>query len=188
MFKNLSRFSYFPAPISNVVPAAIVSLQQLYRLITSDERMKSVTELVRSSIGDAKAFREAKAKRLPFVTPAGIFQKRNEQGLLLPSSLFVVDVDHLESAEAAARLRDIVFEDKRLNVQLAFVSPSGTGVKFFIPFTIDYTRPFKESYQDAVHNSWTILKMKYGVEVDKANDDIARCCFLAHDSKAKQRF
>lgn len=185
--QDISRFSYFQAPISNVTPTAEIDVRQLYHFISSDERLRRVTAEVRSLQGDARAFREAKARRLPFVTPAGIFERRGEDGLLLPSLLGVVDVDHLASEQEAEHVRDLVFADERLAVELAFVSPSGRGVKFFVPFKVDYRRSFLDCFDESIHNVWSYLSVVYGIEVDRANVDVARCCFVSYDSCARIR-
>lgn len=184
---NKNLCSYFDAPISNTVPVRAVSIGQLYEIITADASTERATCYVRSMMADKREFNKAKTRRLAFVTPAGVFATRKTDGLVTPSGFFVVDVDGLPTTAESERIRDMVFADTRLGVALAFVSPSGHGVKFFIPFEADSSRPFADCFRDAVHGSWEYLKAVYGVEPDRANIDVARCCFVSHDAGALMR-
>ena len=69
------------------------------------------------------------------------------------------------------------FEDPYLGTRLAFVSPGGLGVKLFIPG--DETVRWAMSYIQLLYAD------TFKGEVDTCGKDIARCCFLSHDSNAK---
>lgn len=89
----------------------------------------------------------------------------------------MVDIDHLASLEEAEQLRNHLFEDPYLGTRLAFVSPGGLGVKLFIPG--DETVRWAMSYIQLLYAD------TFKGEVDTCGKDIARCCFLSHDSNAK---
>lgn len=76
-----------------------------------------------------------KQQTLPYVTPCGVFSYRKSDSLTGPSGLIVVDIDHLDSRGEAEKLKRQLFDDRLLHPVLAFTSPSGYGVKAFIPTT-----------------------------------------------------
>ena len=110
-------------------------------------------------------------------TPHGVFSRRKSDALISASGLVVIDIDHLASLEEAEQLRDHLFEDPYLGTRLAFVSPGGLGVKLFIPG--DETVRWAMSYIQLLYAD------TFKGEVDTCGKDIARCCFLSHDSNAK---
>lgn len=177
--------SFFNAPVTNKIPACVCSVSGLYAYITTDRRLKELTLQVRAESGDKKAFRKKKQTVLPYVTPAGIFSYCKEQCMLVPSGLFVIDIDELASTEEAEMWRDRLFADEVLHTALSFVSPGGKGVKLFIPYRISPFLSVEESFDNALHTAWEYLEWKYGLKVDRANADLSRACFLSHDEAAK---
>lgn len=140
---NDFRMSYFMPPIAPIkneqgrivtpatlVPSCEVSVEQVFQMITCNENLKILTEQVRNS-GD---MRTAKASLLPYVTPCGTFSRRNSKCFVASSHLVVVDIDHLDSYQEAVEMRSTLFNDHLLRPVLTFISPSGQGVKAFVPY------------------------------------------------------
>lgn len=116
---NQFKMSLFLPPISPVKDSATgrtvqpptltpykeITLQEVYKLITSSERLKTLTETVRRAAenGDEKAYRMLKQQTLPYVTPCGVFSYRKSDSLTGPSGLIVVDIDHLDSRGEAEK-------------------------------------------------------------------------------------
>lgn len=109
---NNYRMSYFMPPIAPVrneegrivtpatlLPFCEISAEQVFQMITCNEDLRLLTEQVRNT----PDMRTAKATLLPYVTPCGTFTRRNGKCFLSPSRLIVIDVDHLDSYEEAAR-------------------------------------------------------------------------------------
>lgn len=182
-----SVITFFRAPITNKVPGCVCSLQALHAYMVGNPELAEKTVRVRAELSDPKRFRQLKQKLLPYVTPAGVFTYCSERGLLIPSGDFVVDLDHLASPEEARDLRDRLFSDELLIPDLAFVSPSGTGVKLFIPYRLPIDRTVEESFDTAMHAAWDYLRFKYGLKIDESNADLSRACFICHDEEAKLR-
>ena len=123
---NEFKMSLFLAPISPVKdggtgqiikpatlkPYKTMTLQEVYRTITANTRLQLLTDRVRRAFdsGDLSAYRALKQELLPYVTPCGTFARRRSDSLLEASGLVVVDIDHLDSADEAARLRRQLFE------------------------------------------------------------------------------
>ena len=129
------QMSYFLPPITNTLPTGNCTLREVYRWITEDKSLETVTNELRAFIREGRVaeYRQLKQRQLPFVTPHGVFSRRKSDALISASGLVVVDIDHLASLEEAEQLRDHLFEDPYLGTRLAFVSPGGLGVKLFIP-------------------------------------------------------
>ena len=194
----MNKMSFFLAPIAPVrdaqgrtvtkasmIPASTATLDQVYRFIRYNEKLKRLTEQVRS----APDFGTAKKERLPFVTPCGTFGMRKSEGLIALSGLFPIDVDKLESAEEAADLRRRIFADPYLDVRLAFVSPGGKGVKAFVPYPVGRIRNPAEEVPVFIRQAMDYVHLMYdrpgeGKDrgVDVSGKDLARACFLCHDS------
>ena len=90
-------------------------------------------------------------------------------------------------AEETLHWRDTLFADNKLRPDLAFVSPSTTGVKLLVPYRLSPKASIEESFDKARLSAWEYLKWKYGLNADASNADLSRACFLCHDPSAKLR-
>ncbi len=176
--------SYFEAPVKTVVPRREVSVEEVYRMIKEDEGLRLTTEQVRS----AEDYVRAKQTLLPFVTPCGTFTYRKAAGLKGLSGVLPIDIDKLPSQEAAEELRDRLFADSFLEPVLCYVSPSGRGVKAFVPYEVENAGdvPQAKMVSDAIFYTMAAVRSFYG-SVDTTGKDVCRCAFLCHDPNAKFR-
>ncbi len=182
-----SIMSFYDAPITNQVPSGVVSIIQLHAYISTNEWLRDRTERTRAALDDEKRFRQLKQSLLPYVTPAGIFSYRKEDRLLFPSGELVIDIDHLASYKEACMWRDTLFEDERLRPDLAFISPSTTGVKLLVPYRLSVTATIEWAFDEARRSAWEYLEWRYGLKADTSNADLSRACFLCHDPSALLR-
>lgn len=169
---------------ATLTPAMEVTPADVYQLITCNEPLHLATLQVRN----AADIRAAKASLLPYVTPCGVFTRRRSDCLTESSGLVVVDIDHLESAEETENLRQQLFDDPYLCPALVFVSPTGRGVKAFVP-CLHGQNP-AEGIQWAmnyVHCMYDAENTQPGKGVDTSGKDLVRACFLCHDPKALLR-
>ena len=140
------KFSLFKAPIkpytdergvrvqAELRPVCEVDILYVWTMIRQEEgQLAEETRRLRLLEGE-KARREWKSTRLPYVTPCGVFSRRGAKYVERLSGLVVLDIDHLDSQEEACAVRDRLFDDVRLRPLLAFVSPSGRGVKLLVPY------------------------------------------------------
>lgn len=114
-------------------------------------------------------------KKLPLITPSGVFTTRHTSGLQTYSGIVCGDLDNL--GDQIEPIRDKLLNDNHL-VAL-FRSPSGTGLKVFYRVGEDRERHLE--YFDAMTQH---IKKLCGAEVDPATRDIARGCYLCHDEGA----
>lgn len=214
---NQFKMSLFLPPISPVkdsttgriiqpptlTPYKEITLQEVYKLITSSERLKTLTETVRRATenGDEKVYRMLKQQTLPYVTPCGVFSYRKSDSLTGPSGLIVVDIDHLDSRREAEKLKRQLFDDLLLHPVLAFTSPSGHGVKAFIPYDLARIPDTKQNTSENIHWAMNYVQAIYdfhsshpdredkktnhsGKGVDRTGKDLVRACFLSYDEEA----
>ena len=214
---NQFKMSLFLPPISPVkdsttgriiqpptlTPYKEITLQEVYKLITSSERLKTLTETVRRATdnGDEKVYRMLKQQTLPYVTPCGVFSYRKSDSLTGPSGLIVVDIDHLDSRREAEKLKRQLFDDRLLHPVLAFTSPSGYGVKAFIPYDLARIPDTKQNTSENIHWAMNYVQAIYdfhsshpdredkktnhsGKGVDRSGKDLVRACFLSYDEEA----
>lgn len=214
---NQFKMSLFLPPISPVkdsttgriiqpptlTPYKEITLQEVYKLITSSERLKTLTETVRRATenGDEKVYRMLKQQTLPYVTPCGVFSYRKSDSLTGPSGLIVVDIDHLDSRREAEKLKRQLFDDLLLRPVLAFTSPSGHGVKAFIPYDLARIPDTKQNTSENIYWAMNYVQAIYdfhsshpdredkktnhsGKGVDRSGKDLVRACFLSYDEEA----
>ena len=201
---NNFRMSYFMPPIAPIkdehgqlvtpptlIPCCEVSVEQVFQMITCNENLKVLTEQVRNS----EDIRTAKASLLPYVTPCGTFSRRSSKCLIDPSLLTVVDIDYLTSYQEAVEMRKTLFNDPLLHPILTFISPSGRGVKAFVPYNHLPMADDANCITEKMKLAMLYTVMIYGTGtpppfgekkkgVDFSGKDIVRSCFLCHDPGA----
>ena len=186
-----------------LTPYKEITLQEVYKLITSSEHLKTLTETVRRAAenGDEKIYRMLKQQTLPYVTPGGVFSYRKSDSLTGPSGLIVVDIDHLDSRGEAEKLKRQLFDDRLLRPVLAFTSPGGRGVKAFIPYDLARIPDTRQNTSENIHWAMNYVQAIYdfhsshpdgedkktnhsGKGVDRSGKDLVRACFLSYDEEA----
>ena len=169
---------------ATLTPLRTLELNEVYQLITANKRLIILTQAIREAAlqGDDDNCRMLKQQTLPYVTPCGVFTRRRSDCLELPSGLVVVDVDHLDSPDEARRLKQLLFDDPY------FVSPTGRGVKAFVPCPIgkDCTEAVRWA-MNYVHCMYDAENTQPGKGVDTSGKDLVRACFLCHDPEALLR-
>lgn len=94
-------------------------------------------------------------------------------------------MDHLQSLAETEALRQRLFDDPYLYPTLVFVSPTGRGVKAFVP--CPHGQNPTEGIQWAmnyVHCMYDAENTQPGQGVDTSGKDVVRACFLCHDEGA----
>ena len=172
--KKAFAFSFFKAPIKNIIPHKTVSLVQVYNAITG-EYYKQHTEKLRS-ISDTVQARKYKAANFDYCTFSGVFTARNDKSLITHSELMCIDFDHVQNIDT---LRQALLADEYFDTQLLFISPSGDGLKWIIE--IDTRKASHGEYFASVAN---YILQTYSVVVDKSGKDISRACFIPFDPNA----
>lgn len=175
MINEKPKFSFFKAPVANVLPANQITIRDAYLAISGDYFKKNTLEL--RAITDEKANRAFKSGKFSFVTFSGTFSQRNEQGLIHHSGYMVLDFDHLENVAA---VKDRLLKDPYFETQLLFVSPNGNGLKWVVEIDVSGKYSHGQNF-DAIKN---YVKSTHQLEIDKSGRDVCRVCFLSWDPEA----
>ena len=187
-----NTFSFYKAPVRNVVPTMQMSIREAFEYIISDVARER-TEALRM-MTDVAERRAYKGLAFDHVTFSGEFARRVTSGLIAHSGYICLDIDHIASEEELQRIKALLINDNSVVVaRLVFRSPSGDGLK------VVYELPegMKQALRDADADTERIgqlhkhfyemisqyLNKKYGIVTDHTSD-VARTCFLCHDADA----
>lgn len=171
---KMYEMSFFNGPITNKVPLTTLSLAEVAAIIKSKE-LEPQTKALRL-IKEHEEARNYKGSNFPYVTPAGVFSYCSDASLVRHSSVLCMDLDHVEDVDG---LKQKLIADTHFKTLMAFRSPSGDGLKWFIE--IDLTRCNHRQWFDAVRN---YLMSLYGLSPKQADPSVrneSRACFLCYD-------
>ena len=163
--------SFFYSPISNTVPYVTIDPLALYKVVKST-RYRPRTQRLRA-ISDPVEAAKFKRNNFDYVTPAGEFTNRSDKGLVRPSGLMVFDFDKVKDPPL---LKKTLIGDPHFFTVIAFISPSGIGLKWII--RVDLTESTHEEWFTAVAN---YVEANLQEKVDRSGKDVSRACFLCHD-------
>jgi len=142
----------------NIDPEKIVD-----RIRTGKSR--SIIEQIRMSNNGSRGILKAK---LPSITFSGIFKYRNDESIINHSGLIALDFDHVKELD---NLKQQIIKDDI--VYMAFVSPSGDGLKVIVKIPADVK----------THKGSAAALAEYfnGVAVVDHFDDLSRVCYESYD-------
>ena len=162
-------------------PEGVADIGSVYQYITSPAA-KAAQDTLRAMRDTATRTERGDFKKLNFrfVTFRGIFTSRKASALKELSPYLVVDIDGLSSTEEARSLVQRLSADTHVETALAFVSPSGAGVKWVveIPHWLQ-DQSYKEQYLGLCRH----VVLQYGYEPDWGCSDVCRACFLGYDKE-----
>ena len=170
VYQNTHDTRGITAPLSSVIQ----------RVRSGALGLKHKTAQARAlAVKDKTAYRSFKGKQLPAFTPAGVFSKRNCQGLAAHSGLLVLDYDHIEAGNLT-EIKAIVTGST--HTAAAFISPSGNGIKALVAVE---PKPTDAASHTA---AWRAAAAYYDelvfASADSSGKDLPRLTFLAHDPSA----
>ena len=133
------------------------------------------------ALTDPKTYKAYKEKEFPAVTFAGTFPKSKRKAAHLGqhSGCVVIDIDGLDMA----MLPDLLVVLAQLpEVLLAFISPSGMGIKAVLRVDPIPENDIEHKGAYAVAKAYfDDLADEFSFEVDTSGKDCSRLCYLAHD-------
>lgn len=169
-----------------------ISLDKLVEIIKSDE-FKPITEKIRSLPGSVNKHARNDLKKLLPVTTFSNNGARVKDAPIEHTNLLCIDIDNLEISKVSGT-RELLVTDKRVKPILAFISPSGNGLKLVYHInTTDSTMPnyathkewfralvayLNKNYDLSVYNE---KKRCYGSAIDESGKDERRACYLPYD-------
>ena len=168
---DIHEVSFFKAPVTNKYPYQPLSLANVWAYIIgtkAEERTKKLR-----AITDKKEAKVFKGKNFDFVTSSGLFSYHSDKSLIRHSGLICIDFDHIADIHA---LKTTLLHDPYFATELMFRSPSGDGLKWWVP--IDIAKHSHREWFQAMRN---YLHATYGLEADPACINESRACFLPFD-------
>lgn len=145
--------------------------------VTKQEELyevKEIRQLLKE--GNKKEADKLKSK-LPGFTTSGFFDKeRKKENLIKYYGLMVLDIDKLESEEEVKQIKE-----KARNMpetKMAFVSPSGLGLKIIVETNNTDVERHTEVYKELVEYYEKALEVK----LDSQTCDVSRLCFMSSDA------
>jgi len=171
---GVGDFSLFSKPVTNTLPLMDISIGEVYELITS-QKYAAVTHVLRE-LKDKETARNYKARNFDYACFSGIFNKRCEAGLIRHSNLLTLDFDHVQKV---LKLMHMLIDNTQFETVLAFVSPSGDGLKWIVKIDLD-----KHSHLQWFRSISNYVWINYHLQVDQSGKDVSRCCFLPYDPQA----
>ena len=136
------------------------------------------------AITEPTKYKAYKEKEFPAVTFSGTFPKgkRKAKHLTLHSGQVIIDIDGLTGEQIAELLAELA---QMPQVVIAFVSPSGLGVKVIVRVNPipQNDLEHKGAYQ-ACLDFFDDLSTEFGFTIDTSGKDCSRLCYLAHDPLA----
>lgn len=172
---------------------SIISQDEIIRRITGDEELKTeVSEIRRltkryeqsNDLADRNE-KEALKTKLPAFVPAGEFSYRDTKSLTKYRGRIVMDIDKIKDPE---RLRALIKSNREPSVIMAFLSPSGNGLKVIHQLDCPDLKSIEETgdfHKQAFLSLINLYKSKYKVtEIDLSGSDLCRLCYYSFDDKA----
>ncbi len=164
--------SYY-ANLHDNKPDRNLTLAEVFDEITSPVHALQIDKVREAYAANMLERGNALKKLLPVVTFGGVFSGRGAKTILSRSNLCVIDLDDVDAPSGKVRLFN-----RDPHVVMAFVSPSGTGVKL-----VFVNHPEAE-HADVFRSAAEYLKTKYNLKVDESGKDISRLCFMSYDPEA----
>lgn len=182
--KQETTFSLFRRLTINQ-PAALVTLADVYRFITTDPSLKENTEKYRyfQAQGFDDDAGKIKRSRCPAFTPAAVFNgSRSYKNVAQFTGYSLVDIDKQTEEEVAHMLERLKDDPYWL---LAYITLSGKGLR--IIFRVEGVTD-QQTYLKAFHQGNDHYCRLLGVtDYDGAVKDATRCSVLCHDPNALYR-
>ena len=182
--KQQTQFSLFRA-LSTKQPPTLITLAEVYRLVTTDATLKENTEKHRyfKAQGFTKEADEIKRMRCLAFTPAAVFDRYRRYGSIVSITQYsMVDIDGLTEDEAVRLMKRLEEDPYWL---LAYITISGKGLRiiFRVEGVTDQQSYLKAFYQGNAHYC-SLLGITH---FDDQVKDMTRSSGLCHDANARYR-
>lgn len=166
-------------------PSALITLKEVYRLITSDESVKENTLKYRhfreQGFDDDAA--KIKRNRCPAFTPAAVFDgSRAYKNVKLFTGYSLVDIDK-QTPEEVARMLELLRDDPHWLLVYTTISGKGLRIIFRTEGVTDQASYLKAFYQGNDH----YCRLLGITDFDGAVKDATRCSLISHDPNALYR-
>lgn len=159
-----------------------ISLSDIFESI-KNEQLKNHIEEIRTFLKEGNKKEADKSKNeLPGFTVSGIFFKERRKGNIKKYyGLMTLDIDNLTDEEEVKRIKEKICKIKY--TKMAFISPSGLGIKIVVETNNTNVEKHKEVYQKLIDCYKQELNVE-NVKFDEQTNDVSRLCFISSDREA----
>lgn len=173
-FCKRAKMSLYSQPITETASLSNITTFELYLKLKSPELSVEITKIRGAKDKNEQNF--LKSTHLPYVTPSGIYTKRNQSDFVEHSGIICIDFDDIANLDD---LKNKLLSDKEIDTLLLFLSPRGNGYKWFV--RIPKNQFTHVLYFDAIKN---YIKITYDINLDSSCKNISRACFISYDPEA----
>ena len=156
-----------------------LSLENVFFAIKEAEFKSEITE-IRNCLKENHKNKsdELKNSLLGFTVSAIFDEKRRKERVIKYYGVMVLDIDDLKDEEEVERIKKEV--EKIEYTKMAFVSPSGLGLKIIVETNNTDVERHTEVYKKLVN----YYENQLNVEFDSQTCDVSRLCFFSYDETA----
>ena len=165
-------------------PLQKISIERFYRAIShpKPQTQQLIEQLRTLRHIDPKAYRKQKTN-LPYVVPSLFNPPYRKKENFASAKYLIIDLDHLSNYGMNAEdIKKKLSDDD--HIALMFVSPSGDGLKIFMPLD----KPCFDSAKYSVFYKHFVQKFagiyKLNDVLDTVTSDVTRACFISTDENA----
>ncbi len=165
-------------------PLQKIDIERFFRAIShpKQQTVQLIEQLRTLRHIDPKAYRKQKTN-LPYVVPSVFNPPYRKKENFASAKYLIIDLDHLSNYEMNADdVKKRLSDDE--HIALMFVSPSGDGLKIFMPLQ----KPFYDAAKYSVFYKHFVLKFatiyKLNDVIDTVTSDVTRACFISIDENA----
>ena len=150
-----------------------LSTKELLIANTATKLIKGKVSEIRKHLSEGNKPKADELKKgLTGFTPSGTFKgRRSAENLIKYSNLVILDIDKIEDAEDFRNAASLMSY-----TMMAFISPSGKGVKILIEHNAGLNY-HKTAYKQIAK----YYAKELSVEIDQSGSDVSRLCFFSHD-------
>jgi hypothetical protein len=176
----------------NMDQISIIPEEDVIKKITSDHGIQQDCSMIRALTNNYRKYnkeeyRENKERaktKLPGFIPSGEISSRNSSSITKYWGRIVLDFNNIKNPEGLrAKIKDQNIE----SVIMAFLSPSGTGLKVIHKLEFPRLESVEEimDFHKQAYISLTdyYLKTFNIASLDESGSDLARLCYYSHDDK-----
>ncbi|MDY3520583.1 BT4734/BF3469 family protein [Riemerella anatipestifer] len=162
-----------------ILKSETIPLNEIVEIIKSmqyEKKVKTIRTYLKN--GDKENANKLK-NNLPAFTVSGIFDTNRDKGNLIKYyGLVILDIDKLKDEEEVKRVKKKICEMKE--TKIAFVSPSGLGLKIIVETNNTDVEQHIDVYKEVIEYYEDVLKVKF----DTKTCDVSRLCFISSDTNA----
>jgi len=170
---NNILFGKAPVLTNNAVLKKI-SIAQFVKLLKTSKQLKKVTDDIRKC-KDVLEKKRLKKQTLDYILPFNYKKLVRNQANFISAEYMIFEADGVTNPA-----KELLKIKKDSRILVSYISVSNNGYKFMVKLNAPIT---KEHYYRAYNYFKNMFNNEFDIELDPANNDMARVQFLCYDTK-----